>query len=299
MGWSLADAEKIREKLTRKQEREIAELYRRVYTKAKKQFQAIPKDGTVSERIQKQYLKTLMKQLEEAYDGLGSALETSITGAIRKMAEAVVKSALGFSTDIGLSVKGAFSFVPDEIVSALITGKLYKGRWKLSSVIWQDIKKHQKDINTIVAEGVAANKSAYDIAKDLEKYVDPKAKKPWDWSKVYPGTSKKVDYNAQRLARTMVSHSYQQSLERVTKNNPFVTGYIWHSAHSNRVCELCKSRDGKFFAKGKLPLDHPNGMCTFTAKMEGSMMDMSDRLADWANGKSDPDLDKWVQSMSK
>ena len=70
------------------------------------------------------------------------------------------------------------------------------------------IKNTQGDIQYIVAQGIASQKSAFDIAKDLEKYVDPSAKKDWAWSKVYPGTKKVVDYNAQRLARTMVSHAY-------------------------------------------------------------------------------------------
>lgn len=295
--WSLADAENIRNKLTKQQQKEIAALYRRVYTDAKKRFDAIPKDGTTSQQIQKQYLDKLIKQLEAAYNRIGIELEQTITGNMKKAASGVVQSSEKFSGALGLSIEGAYSFVPDEIVSSIAAGKVYSGRWSLSSSIWADVKKHQKDINTVVAEGVAANKSAYDIAKDLEKYVNPAAEKPWDWSKVYPGTSKKVDYNAQRLARTLVSHSYQQSLERVTKSNPFVSGYIWHSGHSDRVCEICQKRDGKFFAKGKLPLDHPNGMCTFTASMEGSMTDMADRLADWANGKEDPALDKWADTM--
>lgn len=297
MEWSLADADRIREKLTKAQEKEIASLYLQVYKKLKAEFEAIPKDGTVSQGIQKQYLEKLLKQLEKAYEGMGGILEDSIRNGVKKAAEAVVQSSNDALGKLGLSLEGAYSHVPEDIVSALVSGKLYKGRWTLSSAIWSDVKKHQKDINSITAAGVAANKGAYDIAKDLEQYVNPNAKKPWDWSKVYPGTSKKVDYNAQRLARTMVSHSYQQSLETVSKNNPFVTGYIWHSGHSNRVCEICEQRDGKFFAKGKLPLDHPNGMCTFTAAMSGSLTDMSDRLADWAQGKKDPELDKWADSM--
>ena len=140
------------------------------------------------------------------------------------------------------------------------------------------------------------NKSAFDIAKDLEEYVDPKAKKSWDWKKVYPGVSSKIDYSAQRLARTMPAHAYQQSLEATVKNNPFIDGYIWHSGTGKRTCEICRERDGKFFAKGKLPMDHPNGRCTFITKGQ-SMMDISDRLADWVNGKSDKGIDKYMEDL--
>ena len=295
--WRLADAEHLRASLTKQQENEISLLYRRVYLQTRKQMKVIPKDGTTSQRIQRQYLNKLQKQLNEAYTSVGTDLEKKVKSSMRKTAEAVAGEAVTFSKSVGLRIEGAFSRVPEDVVSALATGKVYGGNWTLSGAIWSGIEKNKTDINTIIAEGVAANKGAYEIAKDLEKYVKPDAKKPWDWSKVYPGTAKKVDYNAQRLARTMVSHAYQQSLERVCKNNPFVTGFIWQAAHSSRVCPICADRDGEFFKKGELPLDHPNGMCTFIASIEGSMEDVADRIADWVQGKEDSALDKWVSSM--
>lgn len=296
--WKLGDAEKVRDKLTRQQATEISNLYRRVYLSVKKQLESMPKEGTVSQQIQKQRLEKLQNQLDEAYNSMAASLEKQVEKGVKGAAQAVVDSNAAMLKSLGISIEGAYSNVPTDIVETLVSGKLYKGRWSLSSVIWSDVKAHQKDINTIIAEGIAANKSAFDIAKDLETYVDPKAKKPWDWSKVYPGTRKKVDYNAQRLARTMVSHAYQQSLETVSKNNPFITGYKWHSAHSDRVCEICAARNDKIFAKGKLPLDHPNGMCTFTAEMSGSMTDIADELADWAKGKPNKGIDKWMSGMS-
>lgn len=297
--WTLADATQIRANLTKEQENEISMLYRRVYLQVRKQMLSIPKDGTTSQQIQRQYLDRLHKQLDEAYKSLGVGLEKQIEKEAKKAAQGVVDDSTEFFSKAGLTIEGAHSFVPKEIVNALVTGQVYGGNWSLSGAIWSDIDKKQSDISRIIAEGVAANKSAYDIAKDLETYVDPKAKKEWDWSKVYPGTSKKVDYNAQRLARTMVSHAYQQSLERVCKNNPFVDGFIWQSAHSSRVCPICEARDGQFFKKGELPLDHPNGMCTFIASIQGSMNDVADRLANWVQGNSDPELDNWYQDLMK
>lgn len=296
--WVLADAEKIRENLTKEQEDEISLLYRKVYLSVRQQMLAIPKDGTVSEQIQKQYLDKLHKQLDEAYKSLGVGLEKQIAKNVKKAAEGVVNDAVKQIKSYGFSITGAFSFVPKDIVNSLVTGQVYGGNWSLSKAIWNSVEKNQSDINKIIASGVAANKNAYDIAKDLETYVNPKSKKSWDWNKVYPGTSKKIDYNAQRLARTMVSHAYQQSLERVCKNNPFVDGYIWQAAHSARVCPICNARDGQFFAKGELPLDHPNGMCTFLANIPYSMEGVADRLAAWAHGGDDPEIDAWAQSIT-
>ena len=62
------------------------------------------------------------------------------------------------------------------------------------------------------------------------------------------------------------------------------------------MCEICEERDGKEFDKDDLPLDHPNGMCTFEAVME-SMDTIGERLGDWAAGKADPEIDTWAQDL--
>ena len=296
---SLQDGEKARLTITKEQENEISKLYHQVYLKYKKQMNALPLqgEGTVSQSLKKTYLNKLTKQLKAAYQSLGEGLEKQIVKGMESTASAVVQSNADWLSKVGLKIEGAYSHVPKYIVSLLSTGKLYGGGWTLSKAIWGESQKHADDINKIVAAGVAGNKSAYDIAKDLEKYVNPSARKEWDWSKVYPGTSKKVDYNAQRLARTMVSHAYQQSLLASTKYNPFVKGYRWRSAHSDRTCELCNDRDGQLYSADDLPLDHPNGLCTFIAELSGNMSDVADRLGNWANGAEDPELDKWYSSF--
>ena len=296
---SLQDGEKARLTITKEQENEISKLYHQVYLKYKKQMNALPLqgEGTVSQSLKKTYLNKLTKQLKATYQSLGEGLEKQIVKGMESTASAVVQSNADWLSKVGLKIEGAYSHVPKYIVSLLSTGKLYGGGWTLSKAIWGESQKHADDINKIVAAGVAGNKPAYDIAKDLEKYVNPSARKEWDWSKVYPGTSKKVDYNAQRLARTMVSHAYQQSLLSSTKYNPFVKGYRWRSAHSDRTCELCNDRDGQLYSANDLPLDHPNGMCTFIVELSGSLTDIADRLGDWVNGADDPALDEWAKSM--
>ena len=242
-------------------------------------------------------LQKLSQKLQNDAQLIGQAEYSIIISNIKKCSESVIEAARSFNDSIGLTIEKAYMNVPKTIVDTLVSGQLYKGDWSLSYAIWSDVQNKQNDIVKIVAKGIGENKSAYEIAKDLEKYVNPNARKDWDWSKVYPGTSRKVDYNAQRLARTMVSHAYQQSLERVCKYNPFVTGFIWHAAMTERTCELCASRDGQFFEKGGLPLDHPNGMCTFEAAIPDDMDKIANRLAAWANGKEDKALDVWYQDM--
>lgn len=296
MSLELNDSVKTRIYLQKQQQIQIKQLYEKMAQEVVSRAEFLKQKGG-SYWLQSIELQKLSQKLQNDAQLIGQAEYSIIISNIKKCSESVIEAARSFNDSIGLTIEKAYMNVPKTIVDTLVSGQLYKGDWSLSYAIWSDVQNKQNDIVKIVAKGIGENKSAYEIAKDLEKYVNPNARKDWDWSKVYPGTSRKVDYNAQRLARTMVSHAYQQSLERVCKYNPFVTGFIWHAAMTERTCELCASRDGQFFEKGGLPLDHPNGMCTFEAAIPDDMDKIANRLAAWANGKEDKALDVWYQDM--
>lgn len=291
---NLDTAEATRVQLTRQQQKAIHDLYKTAADRVAAEAAKAPR--VPSDALRKGYLRTLEKQLRNEMSVIGKTLRGTIKGNMTAVAGAVVSGNIDFLRSVGMPVQGAFSHVAKNVVQSVVTGKVYKGNWSLSRAIWSGTRKSQKDIQKVIAEGIAMNKSAYDIAKDLEKYLDPDAKKDWDWSKVYPGTNKVVDYNAQRLARTMVSHAYQQSFVRTTQKNPFVTKYQWLSSGA-RTCPICADRDGQYYEKNDLPLDHPNGMCTFVAVIEDSMVDIADRIADWVDGASDPALDEYAKFL--
>lgn len=293
---NLNTAEQARVQLTQKQQKHIEQIYKGVAKDIDERIKKLP--NVPSAPLQKTYLENLKKQVLDELDKASGDLQDMIEGNMKSVAESVLDSTLDFTKKVGLSIEGLYSHVPDEIVKSVASGQLYEGDWTLSKAIWKDHMKTQYNINTVVAKGIAENKSAYDIAKDLEKYVDPSAEKPWDWSKVYPGVGRKIDYNAQRLARTMVSHAYQQAFVRSTQKNPFVTKYKWDASNSARTCPICAERDGQLYDKNDLPLDHPNGMCTFEAVIPDSMEDIADRIADWAYGADDPELDTWAEDLT-
>lgn len=292
--------------LVKEQEKQIKAMYAQLSKEASKMAEDISKKENISSVLRRSYLKALEKRLNSAMEEIGSSVNTLIPNNMKAMAQAVVNDNLKFFDEIGLSVKGALSHVPTEIVNRVVTGKLYESNWTLSKAIWSNVAKNQVDIEHIVAKGIALNKSAYDIAKDLETYVDPLKAKPWEWRKVYPNSSKVIDYNSQRLARTMVSHAYQQSIITTVKDNPFVIGIKWQASHSARTCQLCisRSQDNSYglgdgvFPKGEVPLDHPNGLCTFTTVMKEDD-DYVSRIADWVkNGQGyDAELDTFAQSL--
>lgn len=302
----LLNAERTREKLTVAQERHIRRLYREALAEVQEWSKRLEGRDNISSILRRQYLDRMEKELTEAMEHIGSDTEKLIRSNISMTATAVVKDANRMLNNMGIGLSTAYSFVPADVVQAITMGKIYDGDWTLSKAIWSNTKKSQKDIHDIIAKGVLENKSSYDIAKELEKYVNPSAAKPWDWGKIYPGTAKKVDYNAQRLARTLVSHAYQQSFVRTTKDNPFFEGYRWLiSGHD--VCPICtdyayddhtggKLPEGVFY-KDELPMDHPNGRCTFSVYTEHSTDDIVDSLLDWAHGGENAELDKFAESL--
>ena len=291
------DAEAARDAIVASQKKEIAALYENWADEIGERAKYYSHKSTASAPVSERYYKELQKQLRATSQDISNEVYSKIKKNMYTVADAVVADNVKWLESFGFSKDGlnaAFSYVPDEIVRNLVTGQIYDSGWSLSARIWGDNEQTLKDIYQVMAGGLAQNKSIYEIAKDLEKYVRPSAQLPWnlrmaDGVKIY---KKQVDYNAQRLARTLVQHGYQQSFIATTQKNPFITEYIWRS-NGSRVCELCLARDGVHYKKTELPMDHPNGMCT----MEPAVAeDMVDQLAEWFNSPDGtfPEIDEFA-----
>lgn len=294
--FSLSYSDKTRYKITKGLSKDIVNMYSDMYEKIKRNIEEESKKTNISAQMRVGYLKELQNQIVFETKNINKKLGTQIPSNMFEVAQAVTNDNIDFAKSLGFTVESQLSRVATDVVANILQGTVYKKPWNLSDALWSDLSKTQKDIQYIVAQGTAMNKSVYDIAKDLEKYVNPSAKKSWEWSKVYPGTRKKIDYNAQRLARTMVSHAYQQSLVANCKPNPFVQMFIWLASNSERTCKLCHDRNGNKYKKHELPLDHPNGMCTYEAELMDDD-EMIEKLASWAEGKPDKELDNYEQYL--
>lgn len=294
------DAEAAKAAIMASQQKEIAKLYEDWADEIGERAKYYSHKSNVSAPVSERYYKELQKQLRATSQQVSNEVYKKIKGNIYLISDAVVKDNIDWLASFGFSMEGlnaAFSYVPDEIVRSLITGQIYESGWSLSQRIWSDNEKTLKDIYQVMAKGLAENKPIYEIAKDLEAYVRPGVRLPWnltapDGVRIF---KKQVDYNAQRLARTLVQHGYQQSFVAVTKNNPFITEYVWRSDGS-RVCELCKARDGQHYKKDELPLDHPNGMCTMEPVVVKNMVD---QLAGWFNSPDGtyPEIDAFAKNF--
>lgn len=294
------DAEEVRDAITASQQKEIKELYESWADEIAKEANRLSHRNTFSSEVRANQLRELEQQLRNSSQVLSNKLYSKIKNGILTVSESVIRCNYEWLKDLGFSAKGidaAFSYVPDDVVTKLITGQVYKSGWSLSKRIWYDNEKTMRDIYTVVAKGLAGNKTTYEIAKELERYVRPEKKLSWNY-KMSDGVriyKKAVDYNAQRLARTLVQHGYQQSFVEATKKNPFVVDYIWW-ANGSRPCPLCSDRNGEHFKKENLPLDHPNGMCTMEPNISD---DYIDQLADWFNSPygTFPEIDEFALSL--
>lgn len=296
--FSLTKSDKLRKNITKQIEYDISKMYQDMSDKFSRQVKSMS-IRSVSDSIKQLQLIFLANELKEKSRSVSNDIQSTIKNGMYNVSGYVVGDANRFNSLIGLSELGAYGNVPTDVVASIISGSVYSGNWTLSRAIWNNYDKIRKDIDYILAKGVAEGKGVFEIAKDLERYVNPSATKMWDWSKVYPGTNKKIEYNSQRLARTLISHAYQQSIIVVCKDNPFVDGIKWLSANTERTCEVCLERDGVVYPKDALPLDHPNGLCSYAPEVSKTYDEISNGISSWLGGEENKDLDDWYNVMFK
>lgn len=289
------EAQKKRIRITKEQQKEIRRIYADLADDLSSRLSR-HSDKTLTYRWIKDYAKELRRESRGVYRTIQGITEKNMLAVTSAVTGAESAFWGGIAPELSERFTDVFSRVPNSVVNELLSGGVYRDFTGLSERIWNYQGKFNRDIQYVINQGIIAKKPAYDLAKDLEIYLNPKAAKPFDWSRVYPGVHKTVDYNAQRLARTGVTHAYQMSFQRSTRDNPFVEKYKWLSSNSGRSCELCRQRNGRLFEKDALPLDHPNGMCTVVAVIPKSYEQIADELADWANGKDNPGIDRWLGS---
>lgn len=297
--WELKKTNGYKLELDKKTKKELNSMYKSIYADLQDQEKKLSKIGTSTAALKSQQIADLKKMFNREFNTLSKVEMQSVLNNVTSISKLVANEGAELLTKIGLKPEAAMASVPTKIISNIMQGKVYADGWSLSSRIWGDNKDSLTTINRIISKGIAANASAYDIAKDLEPFVNPDAQKSWAWKKVYPNSNKQIDYNAQRLARTMVSHACTQSIVETAKATPGKKKIKWLSAMSHRSCELCKSRDGKLFELDKVPLDHPNGLCDQAVVYDKDLQETTEDLTKWlsgdANAETDAEFNEWYK----
>lgn len=290
-------AQSERVKIVNNQKREIKSFYKEVSDELKRDIERMNRRSNSSPLYRKLYLNSLKNEVDKNILDIDKKTNYLVKSNMDLMVDKVIQNNNMFMRDLGFSNTYTNDrLFRQNVVNRIVTGKLYGGKWDLSSAIWGDSKLKQNEISRIVAKGIAEDKSTYEIAKQLERYVNPNAYK----ETIIPGTRKVVDYNAQRLARTMVSHAYEESFVSLTKYNPFIDAYRWVTSGGDRVCPLCIERASAdeyglgegIYPKDSLPLDHPNGMCTFEVVISMSEEEIDQAITDWYLDQGDEEMNE-------
>ena len=290
-------AESLRSSLTKEQQKRIKKLYEDWAKDIEERAAKLAKKTNPSATLSNAQANILKRQIEATGKQVANGVYTEVKTGMLEVSEAVLGDAGKFMKGLGFpedGISAAFSNVSAGIVNSLVTGSVYgkPGSWSLSKSIWSDNEGTMQKAYEIVAKGIAENLPVQDIAGMLKDFVSPDRRVPWVGPKGSRIYTKKVDYNAQRLARTLSQHTYQQSMVAAVEDNPFIDSFRWVS-NGSRACDLCKERDGKIFKKDEVPLDHPNGMCVMEPVADVDAM--ATRLADWVKGKDDPEVDKFAK----
>ncbi|ASN68275.1 putative head morphogenesis protein [uncultured Caudovirales phage] len=294
--------------LNLKQERELLRIYQEL---AKQLSSEIASCRTSSSE---QYLREMEDLVQTYMNELNSKLNNVIKSNIKSSSQISSTTSLAYYESITDDVRLKTMFNKSVVntsantVKKLIQGKYYEDGKTLDQRIWNITRKNAKDIDTLIKVNVARGANARELAKQVDKYVHPL--KRTDAKTIVSGMSSKVSYQAQRLARTSISHSFAETTIENSKNNPFNLGIKWNLSDSHYVrqvkrwgkdiCDKHATQNDYKLGTGVFPLDrcpiqHPNCLCYLTEEN----LDIDEaikELKEWTNGKVNTSLDEWYEN---
>lgn len=268
---------KIIDRIYIKQQREIKKVYSQLSLLIKDELKG-KEEGNYTEQDLKDLKGLIKDELKNNNKEVKALIKNNIElitlNTIKRDNEFYKEIDKKYGTNLAVKYKVDEAKVANQIFNKINKGELYKDNKFLSERIWGNDKKVLADINRIINTGIKNKVDPLTIAKDLEKYVNPNVKKDYNWNRIYPGVSTRVDYNAQRLARTSLTHAHQVATSESVRRNPVLTHVQYNSAHNSRTCEMCADRDGAIYKYDDFPLDHPNGCCYMTAYIPDNIDDL-------------------------
>lgn len=284
--------------LNKTQEKELLKLYKEL---ANQLSNEIASCRTTS---QDAYLRKLNEIVQVNINQLNGKLNSMIGANIETSSQiaGTAESVYYQSITKDATLMAIFKSMPinnsRKVVSKLIQGNYYKDGKTLDQRLWNITQKNKNDINTLIKVNVLKGANARELAKQVDKYVNPT--KVLKAHELEDGMSKKIAYQAQRLARTSITHAFSETKIENAKNNPFNRGIKWnlsasHYARMHGKTDVCDDYNGRVFKPDEVPLQHPNCLCYFTE--ENTDIDQAlKELKAWTKGEKNPKLDKWYEA---
>ena len=202
--------------------------------------------------------------------------------------------------------------------------RIYQDGLTLSARIWRINTETTAGMSKVLQEGIKAGRSAWDLSKDLEKYLGAGRDCPrWTSTRLYTLTKtdialgdrrgllsgiecseKGVSYNALRLARNEIQAIHHLASDQVMAIQPWVEQeqIILSPSHPPIAC-ICEevvvggvNGDG-VYPKGEIELPlHVQCLCMKLAVL-GDDGQFIDRLKNWMQGGPDAGLDQYANYL--
>ncbi len=244
--------------------------------------------------------KIINEYRTKLFHNLGKTIESNIwkSSDIQKGIQLSFVDMIAPDVKINEALKRTITKISSDSVKQLIAGEYYKDGKTLSKRLWNLTGDNGTKIDAIIKENIAKGANVKELAAELEEYINPKNRIT---SKSFKAgiDSEKISYQAQRLARTSITHAQTETLIQNAKKNPFCKGLKWNisSSHFSRmhgIKDVCDEYNGKVFKPEDVPLQHPNCLCYFTEVIE-DIGKCIETMKDWNNGKTNPKIDEWIK----
>lgn len=249
--------------------------------------------------------KSMRQYTRQLWQGIESKTRSGATVSAGIGIEAQASMLDDLLHGIGITGKPSFMSVfgrtQDEAVAAVLNGHIYAGeRAGLSRRIWNNEAILNGQLEQIISAAVAEGRSAIELARDLEAYVNPSAVMPDHWNSVYPiPFNYAVDYNAKRLAVTTLNHAYYQGMIMAARENPFAEFLHWELSSFHLIYDICDTymeHDEGLglgnFSLDNAPLPHPFCRCTWYIDSSKTLEEIGQELGAWVQGGKNPKLDE-------
>ena len=293
-------------KLTAEQERLVLKAFNDSMASLIKKISK-SRSGLIPSKIYRDYAYDLYRTLDSIIgDYSRKVIEETLDAQMYFILKSLGADGTATASLYELGIRQATAVYSRQVAELVAKGNIYKDGVGLSSRIWKVSNAAGKTIQDVVQQGLSSGQSAVDMAKLLEEFVKPKARRFWDNAKIESILSKttarkfeNLEYNALRLARTTISHSATASVRQWGKINPYARQVQWHSVHApGRTCQICIDLDGQIFDIDKCPFDHPNGLCYQTVYYDRDLESIAAELRDWSNGMPNEMLDSWYSQLN-
>ncbi|MEG2857202.1 MAG: hypothetical protein RR994_01115, partial [Clostridia bacterium] len=306
----------------RQTDKKIAAIYKKSLVEMSKKAKSA-KDGSLTQR----WALDMQASLKESIARLSSDMESTITDAAEAAARIPGDVAGDWMSSVytnaggnlsGQTFRSMFTATSDDALRMVLSGRAYLDNKSLSKRIWAQTGRLQGGIDDVIQQGIAQKKSAVQIAKELEKYINPDARETLKERQSRQEGSLgemlghaplpfggNTEYNCLRLARTSVNHAYFLSMKNSAKLNPFCEAIHWELSgqHFARqvapfgvdICDEYATHD-EGLGVGNWPVDatplpHAQCLCSQWPEVPMSLDECAKRLRGWLDGDSDAALD--------